>query len=1085
MRQLLLTTILLCFQLSFAFGQKEIGMPFIQHYLPADYDAGSQNWDIIQDDNGIIYVGNNKGLLQYDGQHWELIATTNKSTVRSLGYHDGVIYVGAENELGFLQPTTTGDLHYHSLLPYLDSTYLDFNIVWNIQSNHEGVFFRTSKYILRWQAGQFRAWKHDKRLARSFLIHDQYYVQERGGQLLTIEGDSLKLAPNGEQVDGMRIQAMLPYETDQVLVIPNSSDAYLLELKEGGSFVPFQGQAVNEFCKSGVVYDQAILSDGTYVLCTIGNGAIAFNKEGQILQYLNKKFGLADEVMICLYTDQAGGLWAGLNTGVARIEMNSPFRIWDDRQGLEGAVSDAIRIDGTLYVATVRGLYYHNGSEFEAIAGIEDQTWEIMPYVSGNRSTLLVGNYVGLFEVQKDKTTKQILDNSTVLALLHKQDQPKFVFAAGVRGLSVLEDQAGNWVKVNHLDNLPGEISSMCEDNQHHIWVSTNKHELLRLTFPDRDYTQAPKVIIYDETKGVPNTDFTKIYFLQNKVLAATEVGVLAYDPESDAFLPYPNLGEKFAGKGTQVYLLEEGNDQAIWVASLLTSGVIGKVSYVDGNPKLYSAPFKRLPKTEMYSSYFEQNNFSYWLCADKLYRFSDQVAFEEKPAFNTLIRHVAINDDSTIFWGNYFNHHDNELYPLKLAATQPADLIPALPYADNTITFEYAATSYDQEKLNEYSYQLVGHDAEGQWSSWTTDTKKQYTDLFESDYVFRVKARNIYGKESEVAAYAFSVSPPWYRSPIAYFSYLLIAFVSVFAIVKLNAHRILLEKKYLEEVVAIRTKEIQQKNEEIAQQNSTLVEQKAIIEKKNKDTFDSIRYAERILNALHINPNKLKEELPESLVFFKPKDIVSGDFFWFTKEGDNLIIAAIDCTGHGIPGAFMSVIGQSLLKETVSMYGITEVDEILHALHAMLTASLAREKGASIEGMDMTICSINPIERKLHFAGAKNPLVYIRNNKLEIIKGNKLPVGGIRPDQERKFNKHTILLDAEPTSFYMFSDGFQDQFGGSKNRKFMPKRFRQLLLDIHQKSFAEQEQILDQTFEAWKGNEKQLDDVLVVGFKL
>lgn len=1070
-----------------------MGSPFIQHYSPATYDAASQNWDIIQDKDGVLYVGNNKGLLQYDGKKWNLITTTNNATVHALGYFKDVIYVGAENEIGFLQPTSQGDLKYHSLLPYLDSAFHDFNTAWNISVNSEGVYFRTSKYLLRWDGTQFTStWKPPIKLSRSFIVGEQFYAQLRDGRLLIPSADTFALAPNGGALSTDRILAMFPYETDQVLVVMNQKTAtggnksklYRLELKENGAYEPFDSPEVNAFCNEGVVYDQAILKDGNYVLATIGNGIMIFDKEGNVIQELNKNYNLPNDVVICLYTDYVGGLWAGLNNGIAHIEIASPFRFWDDKQGLEGTTQAMIRYQEQLYVGTAQGLFVHNGEQFDAIEGVTEQTWDFLHYKHDDEK-LLVANYGGLYEVKNGKgilTTQ----TSTILTVLQKQDQSELVFAGGSGGLFIIKDEGTSWKLINTINAMPGDIETMCEDEQHNIWLGTNQHQMYRLNFPDNDYSQAPSITTYGEEKGVPNTSFTRAHYLQNQVLLASEKGVFFYNKTTDQFESYQQLGSAFAGSGNSAYSMAEGNDTDIWVFSLQKSDWSGKVYYEEKKPKLLSHPFKRLPKSEINQIFFEVQNDHLWLGTDKLYRFENKEVIKQNTSFNTLIRKVIVNDDSTVFLGNHFRYVSDKITPVKLASKQDESLIAQLPYTENTLTFEYAALSFDQEELNTYSYQLQGHDKIGEWSSWSMDTKKQYTDLFEGTYTFKVKSRNIYGVESSIAAYQFEVLPPLYRTKLAYFMYVLAAILLVFLIVKLNARRIILEKRHLEEEVEKRTEEIQNKNEEIAQQNSTLLVQKNLIEKKNKDTFDSIRYAERILNALHIHPTQLKELIPESFVFFQPKDIVSGDFFWCTKtiEGD-IIVATIDCTGHGIPGAFMSVIGQSLLKETVNMYGITEVDEILHSLHAMLTSSLSREKGASIEGMDMTVCKIDLTARTVCFAGAKNPLVYLRNGKMTVIKGDKLPVGGIRPDEERQFTKHTILLDAAPTTFYMFSDGFQDQFGGPKNRKFMPKRFRQLLTDIHQEDFDTQYEKLKEAYNNWKGNEKQLDDIIVLGFQL
>jgi len=278
----------------------------------------------------------------------------------------------------------------------------------------------------------------------------------------------------------------------------------------------------------------------------------------------------------------------------------------------------------------------------------------------------------------------------------------------------------------------------------------------------------------------------------------------------------------------------------------------------------------------------------------------------------------------------------------------------------------------------------------------------------------------------------------------------------------------------------------IEEKNLALGASLVELENQKEIIEKKNHDITSSINYAKRIQTAMLPDLARVKKALPESFVFFQPRDIVSGDFYWFSQVSEKkCIIAACDCTGHGVPGAFMSLIGNDVLNETVNARDIHEPDKILHSLHMGVVNALNQRATDNRDGMDMTLCVIDKENKQVHFAGAKNEVVYIQNEEVMQLKGDKMPIGGERLDVERFFHKQTVDIIA-PTTFYMFSDGFQDQFGGDRGRKYMKKRFREFLVEIHNQPFEEQEQILKLEFQSWLAGEySQIDDVLVIGFKV
>jgi serine phosphatase RsbU (regulator of sigma subunit) len=289
---------------------------------------------------------------------------------------------------------------------------------------------------------------------------------------------------------------------------------------------------------------------------------------------------------------------------------------------------------------------------------------------------------------------------------------------------------------------------------------------------------------------------------------------------------------------------------------------------------------------------------------------------------------------------------------------------------------------------------------------------------------------------------------------------------------------------------------EINQQKEEIEAQRGYIEEQNNTLIKQHQDIISSINYAKRIQTAILPPMEEIKKVLPNSFVLFLPKDVVSGDFFWFAEEKDEKtghlyhIIAAVDCTGHGVPGAFMSLIGNTLLDEIVHILNILSPDLILLELDKRIRKLLKQNETLQRDGMDLAICAINKSQKTLEFAGAMNPLLCVIDNKTELVKGSRNPIGGVLSETASKvFEKHQIDLSQtkENATFYLFSDGFQDQFGGTENKKFMLKNFRQLLADIHTKPFEEQKQILQASLQKWQeaGNETQIDDVLVIGFRL
>jgi len=292
----------------------------------------------------------------------------------------------------------------------------------------------------------------------------------------------------------------------------------------------------------------------------------------------------------------------------------------------------------------------------------------------------------------------------------------------------------------------------------------------------------------------------------------------------------------------------------------------------------------------------------------------------------------------------------------------------------------------------------------------------------------------------------------------------------------------------------------IEQRNREVSAQKNRLEKQATILENTNysliaankkvehinKELISSITYASRIQSAILPQDSLLKSSLSEYFILFMPRDIVSGDFYWLVNKDNLVFIAAIDCTGHGVPGAFMSMLASSLLNQIVFDKKVYQPNLILKELNQSIFVSLQQDLTKNKDGMDAVLCCIDTTQKLLYFAGAMNPLFYFKNsNEIEVLKATKLGIGGIEElDADKLYEQHTVEI-TQKMEFYLMSDGYQDQFGGKDDRKFMVKNVRNMLQTIHQLPMEEQRQVVEQTILDWKGNKQQTDDILMIGFRV
>lgn len=308
----------------------------------------------------------------------------------------------------------------------------------------------------------------------------------------------------------------------------------------------------------------------------------------------------------------------------------------------------------------------------------------------------------------------------------------------------------------------------------------------------------------------------------------------------------------------------------------------------------------------------------------------------------------------------------------------------------------------------------------------------------------------------------------------------------------RLKEKNLAIQKKNFE--IAQQKEELQSQRDEIQSQNLILQRVFNNIKIKNRELTDSIKYAQRIQQSIFPNENFINEVLPNSFILFQPKDILSGDFYFIKKHKpiikksyteEKLIVSAVDCTGHGVPGALMSIVGKDLLDHSITELGLSKPSEILESLNTGIKNTFSQHNNNYIakDGMDMALITIDKKTKTLEFAGAKNPIYLIRNNSLTILKGDIYEIGNTEKNK-KLYTNHSLQLESNDV-IYLFSDGYADQFGGKKGKKFLYKTFQELLLKIHKKPLLEQKNILLKEFTEWKGNQEQIDDVLVIGIKI
>lgn len=966
------------------------------------------------------------------------------------------------------------------------------------------------------------------------LDHDGYiWMGHKTGAVSFYNGKEFKIHPISQQID-VEVTSFLmdPNNTlwistlgDGLLKLENPYETNPKKLK----FEQFKGKQLGDRVFSGTI------AKGDSLFFITDAGIKKYNKQKNSFEIFAPK-GLSRYFQItAMHEDKKGDIWYGtFHGGLFRyINEKNEFKIYDaKRDGIADNWISTITEDskGNIWVGTWGGgvsKFSDSGLKtFNTLNGLSDlKIWNITEDLEGN--ILIATNEHGLaiFKGERfisfDKTDGLLDQNVWAIT----QDKGGKYWFGTNKGISVFNPQAGingiQFAYYNEKSNAIGnQIRFLKLDNNDNIWIGTNDNGVNMYNYKSGRFETAPAITRYMSSN---TTSITALEIdNQNQLWIGTFSGIIYYeiDNQKSSFLSQINglngsdISSIYADSKDQIWVginngkglnlikgdkiskvnikesitvkcMIEDMKGNIWIGTQtkgvivyngkeiikrftqndgLLSNLINQLN-VDDNNNIYIGTSRGLNKIDTNGNiitYTEKSGFTG-------IEAKDNASFKDKNGdlwFGTVkgvtkyspsIDLVKTSEPLTHISRIMVNYKERELESgLKLK------------YTENAILFNYNSISFENPDIIRYKIKL--DPVEKDWRPITEQTSAIYSSLAPNKYTFKVIAKNSAGIwNTEPTTFSFTIRPPFYKTWWFILSVIVLVVIAIMSYIKVREKNLIKEKKILEDKVEERTAEVVQKSLEI--------------EKKNKDITDSIRYAKRIQTAV------LPPEVPfaDTFIFFRPKDIVSGDFYWIETVGNKEMIAAVDCTGHGVPGAFLSILGHSMLTKIVREYGIQEPAKILDQLDLEIINALHQKnvEGERIvnDGMDLALICYNKDTQILEYAGGYNPLIMIRNGELEEIKADRFPIGMTTVHKDKKFTNNEIKVE-KGDAFYIFSDGYADQFGGPDGRKYRKKNMKDLLLSMQDISMAKQGEELEKVILDWMKNHEQIDDIVFIGRK-
>lgn len=1029
-----------------------------------------QGW---QAPNGHIMFRGGYGLYWFDGSHWELVHFPNPDQISAAYMNpEGQVWLGGDHNFGTVITDPSGAKQYQELVSEENGFPVpQISKVLDVYSPGLDTVYFVTQNALFYKKGKEQAWQVIAP-ATSFgkfrvLGKDSLFVEQRGLGLYHLQQDILELYDNQSLFRQGELTFTIEHPEGGWLL----SDGKRLFRYHKKVFTP----VFNEFqgaLKGGTINTACWLNRGGVAIGTAAQGVFLLDSLGGVNAHITREEGLSNNGVQGLLVDRDEQLWVSTFNNVSRIDYTFPFPEVFNHTGTNGNVYTISEYQNEILVGSSTGIFRFQDGDFSQIEGVAGAVYSIEPMTD---EVLFAGKF-GLF-TWKSGRTKLLFAQETRFV---KKLSPQLIAIGGSGGVRLFSKASGDWREVKHFEEIDQNVYFIAAQGD--TLYATTKDKLF-IVQVDKDNQSGEVIRQLDESNGLRGR--LRVVGSSKGPLFFSGYGLFKLNQDQTELIYDDKFGARYTSGDFGLFrVVEQGSDY--WV---VTGQFIGLAIATEGEAAPYRMNYSLrhwLPPGNIYALYPDSEG-RLWVGSEEGVSCYDPYYWKKfsKP-FETQIRRV-LNKDSLVYFGQR-----NEL-----TYRSRDHLEIALPAGDQEMTFYFTAPTYADPSRVQYWFKLEGWDHTYILYKGS-ENKVNYRNLSFGNYTFKVYAEDKFSRVGNEASYAFSIAPPWYFQWWAFLVYGVFLLAILVGFVLLNTRRLRFAKQKLEMLVRMRTEElnsqkrqVEKQKEEIENKSLKISEQLHVLEQKNRqiqnynaELLDSLRYAKRLQDSIFSSSEDLRRFFPESFVYTQPKEIVGGDFCWVTRVENQIAIIAADCTGHGVPGAFMSIVGYNQLQRILTEDKISSPSEILSRLDLSLREAVTHADSTAVkDGMDIAVCMYDPENKTLRFAGAFQSIYLIRDRKLKEIKGNRYTAGVYFGATKKRFEEQKFAIEPEDT-LYMVSDGIQDQFGGPNDSKLMKKGLRQVLLDIYEEPFDMQKERLALRMKQWQGGREQIDDILTVGIK-
>jgi DNA-binding CsgD family transcriptional regulator len=761
--------------------QEPRGIPLRKHFNSSDYPGGMQSWDFSQSADGLIYVANNNGLLEFDGNKWTKYDIPDATKIRTVMLDSkGIIYVGGQNQMGYFINNGKG-FEFKSLRKELERANINISEVWKIFEYDEKIYFNTEDKLITYSSLGIEEINSPGFMINSFKVANRMICQFYGLGLFELKSEGFFALPD---TDGLSKLSAIYTADSGYYFITESGNVY--EYHESGI------KLKTKLLESGTINQVIKLKDSGYAVGTQNNGLLILDSRFSIKLHLTKNKGISDKTVKAIYEDNFNNLWLALNNGIDYLKMSLPFNLINEELGVDGTGYDAHYFNGYLYLGTNNGLFvgqntnvFSGENPFKFRLGSEGQVYKLSQI--GNE--LFLNHHKGAFKIEGN-ALEQIHDIGSWTFI--ETNKPNLILGGDYKGIKYFNRQNGSWTYNGDLSDLSESSRILVLENDTTLWMSHGYRGLYRIEM-DENMQSKSDLKHFDSRHGFPSNILISAYKLDGKLVFTSEKGIYNFNVDSFKFSSN-RFFDKYLGED-HVSCLEYDGNNSIYYIQNQNFGVIQEERYGAFNKK--TSVFKHINKyisDDLQNISIIDNNNVLITAKEGFIHYDPSKVHSVNKDFSVLIRSIKVskNKDST--------YVDIPLKTPNLAINK-----------NQSLKIEYASPYYDGFEDLKYSYRL--NPLDDKWSKWSSINEKSYDHLPYGNYTFELKAMNIYGIESEPSSLSFTVSTPWYITWIAKLSYL-IAFLIVIVLLA-----ILQRKKYKVETLILteqKEKELKIKDKEI-----------------------------------------------------------------------------------------------------------------------------------------------------------------------------------------------------------------------------------------------------------------------------